>query len=99
MIYKKEGVYQMEILKMTENKTVTIKTVERKERSSFDIGKIKVSMLPCIAKRELTRELKRKGFDHFMIYTAMNCKLEDLQDYVNVWKYVAYMLAVELLLK
>lgn len=89
----------MEILTITESKNVTIKTVERKERSSFDIGKIKVSMLPEIAKVEIVRELTCKGFDHFMIHTAMNCKLEDLKDYVNVWKYVAYMLAVELLLK
>lgn len=89
----------MEILTITESKNVTIKTVERKERSGFDIGKIKVATLPALAKKELIKELESKGFCNGMICTAMNCKLEDLQDYVNVWKYVAYMLAVELLLK
>ena len=87
----------MEILTITENKTVTIKTVERKERSGFDIGKIRIADLPQLAKNEFIRDLKRKGFDYFMICDAMNCKLEDLQGYVNVWKYVAYMLAVELM--
>ena len=97
MIYKKEGVYQMEILKMTERKTVVIQTIEKEERNTFDIGKIKVSDLPPIAKRDLIAELKCKGFCDGMIHTALQCRLEDLKDYVNVWKYVAYILAVELM--
>ena len=84
MIYKKEGVYQMEILKMTRTNT-------------FDIGKIRVAALPPIAKKDLIAELKSKGFCDGMIHTAMQCKLEDLNGYVNVWKYVAYILAVELM--
>jgi len=63
----------------------------------FDIGKIKVSALPPIAKRDLIAELKCKGFCDGMIHTALQCRLEDLKDYVNVWKYVAYILAVELM--
>lgn len=95
MIYKKEGVYQMEILKMTERKTVVIQTVEKEERNTFDIGKIRVAALPPIAKKDLIAELKSKGFCDGMIHTAMQCRLEDLNGYVNVWKYVAYILAVE----
>lgn len=96
-LYEQEGVYQMEILKMTERKTVVIQTVEKEEHNTFDIGKIRVSALPPIAKRDLIAELKCKGFCDGMIHTAMQCKLEDLNGYVNVWKYVAYMLAVELM--
>lgn len=87
----------MEILTITENKTVIIKTVEDKKASGFNVGKIKIATLPALAKKELIKELESKGFCHGMIHTAMNCKLEDLQGYVNVWKYVAYMLAVELM--
>lgn len=87
----------MEILKMTERKTVVIQTAEKTEKNTFDIGKIKVSALPPIAKRNLITELKCKGFCDGMIHTAMQCRLEDLNGYVNVWKYVAYILAVELM--
>ena len=87
----------MEIFKMTERKTVVIQTIEKEERNTFDIGKIKVSALPPIAKRDLIAELKCKGFCDGMIHTALQCRLEDLKDYVNVWKYVAYILAVELM--
>lgn len=87
----------MEILKMTERKTVVIQTVEQEERNTFDIGKIRVAALPPIAKKDLVAELKGKGFCDGMIHTAMQCRLEDLNGYVNVWKYVAYILAVELM--
>lgn len=87
----------MEILKMTRTNMVVIQTVEKEQHNTFDIGKINVSALPPIAKRDLTAELKCKGFCDGMIHTAMQCKLEDLNGYVNVWKYVAYMLAVELM--
>lgn len=97
MIYKKEGVYQMEILKMTERKTVVIQTIENEQQNTFDIGKIKIAALPQIAKKDLVAELKGKGFCDGMIHTAMQCRLEDLNGYVNVWKYVAYILAVELM--
>lgn len=97
MIYKKEGVYQMEILKMTKTNMVVIQTAEKTEKNTFDIGKIRVAALPPIAKRDLITELRNKGFCDGMIHTAMQCKLEDLSGYVNVWKYVAYILAVELM--
>lgn len=97
MIYKKEGVYQMEILKMTRTNMVVIQTIENKQQNTFDIGKIKVAALPPIAKKDLIAELKSKGFCDGMIHTAMQCRLEDLNGYVNVWKYVAYILAVELM--
>lgn len=87
----------MEILKMTRTNMVVIQTVEKEERNTFDIGKIKVSALPPIAKRDLITELKNKGFCDGMIHTALQCRLEDLSEYVNVWKYVAYILAVELI--
>ena len=87
----------MEILKITERKTVVIRTAEKEERNTFDIGKIKVSALPPIAKKDLVAELKSKGFCDGMIHTALQCKLEDLNGYVNVWKHVAYILAVELM--
>lgn len=87
----------MEILTITETRNVVITTTQHKKTESFDIGKIKVALLPPIAKRELTAELTQAGFDGFMIHTAMKCRLEDLKPYINVWKYVAYMLAVELL--
>lgn len=87
----------MEILKMTTTNMVVIQTVEKAERSGFDIGKIKVSALPPIAKKDLIAELKHKGFCNGMIHTALQCRLEDLSEYVNVWKYVAYILAVELM--
>ena len=87
----------MEILTIEERKVVTIKTVEEKGKQGFDIGKIKVSMLPCVAKKELFRELREKKFNSFEIHMAMQSELKDLEPYVNVWKYVAYLLAVELL--
>ena len=87
----------MEILKMTTTNMVVIQTVEKTKESGFNIGKIKVSALPPIAKRDLVAELKNKGFCDGMIHTAMQCRLEDLSGYVNVWKYVAYILAVELM--
>lgn len=87
----------MEILTITERKTVAIRTVNKAKRNHLDIGKISVSMLPAIAKRELVAELRHKGFCDGMIHTALQCKLEDLSGYVNVWKYVAYILAVELM--
>lgn len=87
----------MEILKLTETRSVVIRTTQERKEEAFDIGKIKVALLPPIAKKELVAELTTKGFDKFMIHTAMKCKLEDLKAYINVWKYVAYMLAVELL--
>ena len=86
----------MEILKMTRTNMVVIQTVEE-EQNTFDIGKIRVAALPPIAKKNLIAELKCKGFCDGMIHTAMQCKLEDLSGYVNVWKYVAYILAVELM--
>ena len=87
----------MEILTITERKTVAIRTVNKAKRSHFDIGKIRVSALPPIAKRDLIAELRNKGFCDGMIHTALQCRLEDLSGYVNVWKYVAYILAVELI--
>ena len=87
----------MEILKMTRTNMVVIQTVENEERNTFDIGKIRVAALPPIAKKDLVAELKSKGFCDGMIHTALQCKLEDLNGYVNVWKYVAYILAVELM--
>lgn len=87
----------MEILKMTETRNVVIATTEHNQKEAFDIGKIKVALLPPIAKKELIEELAQAGFNGFMIHTAMKCRLEDLKDYVNVWKYVAYILAVELM--
>lgn len=87
----------MEILKMTRTNMVVIQTVENEERNTFDIGKIRVAALPPIAKKDLIAELKYKGFCDGMIHTALQCRLEDLKDYVNVWKYVAYILAVELM--
>lgn len=87
----------MEILKMTRTNMVVIQTIEKEERNTFDIGKIKVAALPPIAKKDLIAELKSKGFCDGMIHTALQCKLEDLNGYVNVWKYVAYILAVELM--
>lgn len=87
----------MVILKITRTNMVVIQTVENEERNTFDIGKIRVAALPPIAKKDLIAELKGKGFCDGMIHTAMQCKLEDLNGYVNVWKYVAYMLAVELM--
>lgn len=86
----------MEILKMTRTNMVVIQTVEE-EQNTFDIGKIRVAALPPIAKKDLIAELKSKGFCDGMIHTAMQCRLEDLSGYVNVWKYVAYILAVELM--
>ena len=83
----------MEILKMTRTNMVVIQTVEKEQQNTFDIGKIKVAALPPIAKKDLIAELKSKGFCDGMIHTAM----EDLNGYVNVWKYVAYILAVELM--
>lgn len=87
----------MEILKMTRTNMVVIQTVEKEERNTFDIGKIRVAALPPIAKKDLIAELKSKGFCDGMIHTVMQCRLEDLNGYVNVWKYVAYILAVELM--
>ena len=87
----------MEILKMTKTNMVVIQTAEKTEKNTFDIGKIRVAALPPIAKRDLVAELRHKGFCDGMIHTALQCKLEDLNDYVNVWKYVAYILAVELM--
>lgn len=87
----------MEILKMTKTNMVVIQTIEKEERNTFDIGKIKVAALPPITKKDLIAELKSKGFCDGMIHTALQCKLEDLNGYVNVWKYVAYILAVELM--
>lgn len=87
----------MEILKMTRTNMVVIQTVKKEDRSGFDIGKIRVSTLPAIAKRDLIAELRNKGFCDGMIHTALQCRLEDLSEYVNVWKYVAYILAVELM--
>ena len=87
----------MEVLTITESTTLTIKTVENAKKGGFDSGKIKVAALPPIAKKELVRELKNKGFCDEMTHTAMQCRLEDLSDYINVWKYVSYILAVELL--
>lgn len=89
----------MEILTITERKTVAIRTTNKVEKSGFDIGKISVSMLPAIAKRDLVTELRNKGFCDGMIHTALQCRLEDLNGYVNVWKYVSYMLAVELAIR
>lgn len=87
----------MEILKMTRTNMVVIQTVEKEEQNTFDIGKIRVAALPPIAKKDLIAELKSKGFCDGMIHTVMQCRLEDLNGYVNVWKYVAYILAVELM--
>lgn len=87
----------MEILRITETRNVVITTTEHKKTEAFDIGKIKVALLPPIAQKELVAELVEAGFNGFMIHTAMKCRLEDLKQYVNVWKYVAYILAVELM--
>ena len=87
----------MEILKMTRTNMVVIQTIENEQQNTFDIGKIKIAALPQIAKKDLIAELKTKGFCDGLIHTVLQCRLEDLNGYVNVWKYVAYILAVELM--
>ena len=50
----------MEILKMTRTNMVVIQTVEKEERNTFDIGKIRVAALPPIARKILSQNLSVK---------------------------------------
>lgn len=50
----------MEILKMTERKTVVIQTVEKEERNTFDIGKSESQPYHRSQRKILSQNLKVK---------------------------------------
>lgn len=50
----------MEILKITERKTVVIQTVEKEERNTFDIGKSKYQTCHRLQRKILSQNLSAR---------------------------------------